>query len=28
LPQVTRLAHAIGLDLQGTVVSLDGRAIG
>ena len=24
LPQVTRLAHAIGLDLQGTVVSLDG----
>ena len=24
LPQVTRLAHAIGLDLQGTVVGLDG----
>ena len=24
LPQVTRLAHAIGLGLQGTVVSLDG----
>jgi transposase len=24
LPQVTRIAHAIGLDLQGTVVSLDG----
>jgi len=27
LPQVTRLAHAIGLDLQGTVVSLDASMI-
>jgi hypothetical protein len=24
LPQVTRIAHAIGLDLQGAIVSLDG----
>ena len=24
LPQVTRVAHAIGFDLQGAIVSLDG----